>query len=191
MARRSAKKPQEAMTVYKKRFGLENTAGVKTESGLTTNEYNEVKALMEGAQKGTGGKRKGGTGVPQPPKQLSEEEKLLRARAAARTTALRKLKGMADKMRKEIKDGEDLLPILINKGYPTAMRDFYNNKFDEPKTTLETSLETWSTMAKASIHSIGDVDSDIAAIETAATKLETIWKTTKAEVTRDLKNLTA
>ena len=115
----------------------------------------------------------------------------MRSRAAARTTALRKLKGMADKMRKEIKEGEDLLPILITKGYPTAMRDFYKNKFDEPKTTLETCLETWSNMAKASNDSIVDVDSDIAAIETEVNKLETAWKATKAEVTKDLKNLTA
>ncbi len=115
----------------------------------------------------------------------------MRARAAARTTALRKLKGMADKLRKEIKDGEDLLPVLSTKGYPAAMCEFYTNKFTEPKRILETSLETWSNKAKTTVDSSEGADNDIADLETVTTTLETIWKTTKVEVSKDLKNLTA
>ena len=56
--------------VYKSRIGLENKAGVQTEADLTTTEYNEVKAAMQGdmqgAQKGPSGKRKIGTAAPAP-----------------------------------------------------------------------------------------------------------------------------
>jgi len=135
--------------------GVKDEAGVAAEADMTPKQFAEVKDHMCN-NFGKAGKRK----TSKPKVQESESAKRLKAVALARSSSLRKLKALSDKMHNDLAAAEKDIPKLREKGYPEQMQSFLADKVAEAKGWLKDASSVYAQeILKPDSKTGGDVNS--------------------------------
>ena len=114
-------------------FEKMESVGTQIQAELTKEEYDQATASMKSSSKSrsVGVKRKA---VAQKPKEISEDEKKLKAAQVIRAAAQRKSKALSDRLRQMILGDKALLPKIREKGYPEAMTEWLLKQMSDLET---------------------------------------------------------
>jgi hypothetical protein len=119
-----------------------STAGVKTESNLTEEEYGEVNASMQVAfeTKGPPQKKLKTTTAPKKPHPVFAKLSVARKN---KEKALRTIRDTAEKISTDLDKVQTTKDKLANKGWPNALQEMLQAASDKVRATVENVLSMW------------------------------------------------